>query len=268
MVEDGCLKMPWEHKSTSQSVRKMEEMLGRRRVQNCLLLKTRRTRNVRSWQRASHYFQQIQDSAVSTVTRLRAGRSRSGQENSLFYKSSRPALCPTSLLFRTPPSFPVGKAVEAWSWPPTSNQHRSSEWVELCLYSSYMPSWRGKGQLYLYPVFIHPLNMLLPWPEKSNFGRPTPIVYSSCFQAAAGKETSTKMSGNKTDASNTGGRSSQTQLRQLRCLFAINGKLHVSALIGHRQVFSQINLGSKNMYIQINLGSKNMYVHTYFWILG
>jgi hypothetical protein len=39
---------------------------------------------------------------------------------------------------------------------------------------------------------------------------------------------------------NIGGRSSQTQLCQLRCFFAINGKLHVSALIGHRQVFSQI----------------------------
>jgi hypothetical protein len=48
---------------------------------------------------------------------------------------------------------------------------------------------------------------------------------------------------------NIGGRSSQTQLFQLRYLFALNGKLHVSALIGHRQVFSQINLGSKNMYV-------------------
>jgi hypothetical protein len=39
---------------------------------------------------------------------------------------------------------------------------------------------------------------------------------------------------------NIGGRSSQTQLYQLRRLFAINGRLHVSALFGHRQVFSQM----------------------------
>jgi hypothetical protein len=48
---------------------------------------------------------------------------------------------------------------------------------------------------------------------------------------------------------NIGGRSSQTQLCQLRCLFAVNGKLHVLAIIGHHQVFSQMNLGSKNIYV-------------------
>jgi len=33
MVENGCLKMPRERKTTSQSIRKTEEMLGRRQVQ-------------------------------------------------------------------------------------------------------------------------------------------------------------------------------------------------------------------------------------------
>jgi hypothetical protein len=52
---------------------------------------------------------------------------------------------------------------------------------------------------------------------------------------------------------------------------AIDGKLHVSALIGHLQVFFQINLGSKNIYVMRvylhqRVGTRAL--HKYFWIIG
>jgi hypothetical protein len=41
------------------------------------------------------------------------------------------------------------KPQRAWSWPLMSTQCRVWEKVGLCLYSLYIPSWRGHGQLYL-----------------------------------------------------------------------------------------------------------------------
>ena len=71
--------------------------------------------------------------------------SRSGQEIFLFSSTSKPRLEPTLRPVLWVLGFvPGGKAEGAWSWPLNSILCQGCEWVELYLYSPYVPTWRGQ----------------------------------------------------------------------------------------------------------------------------
>lgn len=76
--------------------------------------------------------------------------SRQGKWDFFCLRKTRPALGPRQPPIQLAQSlFPGGTAAEAWCWPVTSLQRQGKEWVELYLYSPYVPSWRGQGQIYL-----------------------------------------------------------------------------------------------------------------------
>ena len=65
---------------------------------------------------------------------------------------------PLKIIFRGYWGLSWSKAAYARCWLLISIYCRGWEWVELCLCSPYMHSWRGQGQLYLYLYHINATN--------------------------------------------------------------------------------------------------------------
>lgn len=86
----------------------------------------------------------------------------------------RLALRATQFSIQLVPRFlPIGKVASMWCWPFISIWCWSKEWVELYLYSFYMPSWCGKGQPNLLHVFVLSNILINSLSMKSYFARLT-----------------------------------------------------------------------------------------------
>ena len=102
-------------------------------------------------------FGMSRDKSVGIVTRLRAGRSgvrrQASARDFFFSKTFRAAEGPTQSIQWVSAFLFEGKATGAWSLPLVSVCYQGEEWMELHLYSPYMPWWHGEGQLCLYRLF-------------------------------------------------------------------------------------------------------------------